>query len=104
VAGHGKPREPEFLPPLALPKAVVQSALALSLVQCARGSSVMIGSGECHDWAQAERCHDVLPRGRDLGREQPGDLGGRPTVAYLRATARPVDFSARQTRPTDHRP
>jgi hypothetical protein len=48
VAGHGKPREPEFLPPLALPKAVAQSTLALSLVQCARGSSVMIGSEECH--------------------------------------------------------
>jgi hypothetical protein len=55
VAGHGTPLEPEFLLPLALPKAVVQSALALSLVQCTRRSSVMIGSGECHDWAQAER-------------------------------------------------
>jgi hypothetical protein len=58
------PKKPELESPLALPKTVAQWALALSLVQCARGSSVIIGSEECYYWAQAERCHDVLPRGQ----------------------------------------
>jgi hypothetical protein len=58
----------------------------------------MIGSRECHDWAQAERCHDVLPRGQNLGREQPGDLGRPPSGQGLQESA---SFNVQERRRCD---
>jgi hypothetical protein len=54
IVVHGKPQEPKCCCPWLFPKP--WPAIGALLVQRARCSSVVFGSGECHDWAQV--CHD----------------------------------------------